>query len=317
MKILLSKTKAYSIWIYILCIFVIFLPGCKSKITTEFILEKPTAEQEKNIGDYLDALEQRAENCGISISSKILEESGEIQINCKGGNPASIKNLLFKKNFDFKLMVMLDESIIWEFLHDMDLSTIDFDTSMYFGSRYDSISGYFKLEIDGTRMYPVFGNSLPSDTSYAKHLLDSLLKDDLGENYCVSRWGIPLPNDSIRLPLYLFKTDEQNPFEQNERFIEYANVEKSTFSGMPEIRIKFKSNYISSWSKMTGVHKGEIIALIINNRVYSTPMIHERIEGGLATISGMFDLDEAKIISGLLISDPLPFELKLVSMKYK
>lgn len=315
MKILLSKTKAYSVWIYILSIFVIFLPGCKSKITTEIILEKPSPEQLKDIDKYFVALSQRAKKCGLSISSNSVANDGTIRITCKGGDTQTIKKLFFKKNVEFNFMVLMDESITWQFLHDMDLTNIHFDSSDYFGSRYDSISSYLKLEFDPTQMSPIFAFAYPEDTTYINYTLDSLLAKQLGENYCRFMWGIPVPKDSMRIPLYLLKTDKQNPFEQNESFIDHASVGRNSMTGQIEINISFNTKYKNSWADMTGNHVREMIAIIIENEVYSAPMVNEKIENGRASISGINNEQQAMIISGLLTANQLPFELKVIEAK--
>lgn len=314
---MISKLAAFPHCMFAIILSLIFFTSCKSPVTTEIILEKPTTEQLKDLDNYLNILSQRAKNCGVKIATTSVNSDGNLHIICKGGDPVTIQKLLFKKNVEFNLMVALDESIIWEFLQNIDMSNVQFDTSEYHGSKYDSIASYLKIKIDNADLIPIFGFAYPADTNYITHILDSLLENKFGANYCRLAVGIPFLIDSLRLPLYILKIDEQNPFEKNEKFIDYSSVGSNEMTGRPEIEIKFKKNYMAGWAEMTGNHKGEVIALLIDHQVYSAPIVNEKIVNGRASIGGPFTNKQAEIISGIITSDQLPFELKIISVLSK
>ena len=57
------------------------------------------------------------------------------------------------------------------------------------------------------------------------------------------------------------------------------------------------------WSRMTSENVGRIIAITINDVVYSAPVVRTAITGGNTQISGNFTFDEANELVELLNGD--------------
>ncbi len=61
-----------------------------------------------------------------------------------------------------------------------------------------------------------------------------------------------------------------------------------------------------NWAQMTQDNAGRVIAITMDDVVYSAPRVNEPITGGRTQISGSFTINEAKDLSGLLNGGALP-----------
>jgi preprotein translocase subunit SecD len=84
------------------------------------------------------------------------------------------------------------------------------------------------------------------------------------------------------------------------------------FGGEPYVAIEFNSEGATLFDKVTAENVGKRIAIILDNTVYSAPVVKERISGGKASISGSFSMDEAKDLAIVLRAGALPAPVKVV-----
>jgi preprotein translocase subunit SecD len=84
------------------------------------------------------------------------------------------------------------------------------------------------------------------------------------------------------------------------------------FKNEPYVGIEFNSEGANIFEKITGANVGKRLAIILDNSVYSAPVIRERISGGKASISGSFTMDEAKDLAIVLRAGALPAPVKVV-----
>jgi preprotein translocase subunit SecD len=66
------------------------------------------------------------------------------------------------------------------------------------------------------------------------------------------------------------------------------------------------------FEQITGANVKRRLAIVLDNRVYSAPVIQERIAGGRASITGNFDLKEARDLSIVLRAGALPAPVEIV-----
>ncbi|HEY3277203.1 MAG TPA: protein translocase subunit SecD [Syntrophorhabdaceae bacterium] len=81
-----------------------------------------------------------------------------------------------------------------------------------------------------------------------------------------------------------------------------------------EIRvdIEFNSEGARIFDRITGENVGKRIAIVLDNTVYSAPVVKDRISGGKAQISGGFTMDEASDLAIVLRAGALPAPVKIV-----
>ncbi len=83
-------------------------------------------------------------------------------------------------------------------------------------------------------------------------------------------------------------------------------------AGKPYIALNFTRTGARKFANVTGDNTGERLAIVVDNAVYSAPVIQDRIPDGRATISGLFATEEARSLAILLNNKSLsaPIEPK-------
>jgi SecD/SecF fusion protein len=82
--------------------------------------------------------------------------------------------------------------------------------------------------------------------------------------------------------------------------------------GYPLILLHFNKIGTNKFSVLTQKNRGKFIAIAIDRKVYSTPMVNGIVEGGKAQIVGAFTVKQAYQIAKMLSAGSLPIQLKLI-----
>ncbi|MCS6924466.1 MAG: protein translocase subunit SecD, partial [Candidatus Binatia bacterium] len=85
-----------------------------------------------------------------------------------------------------------------------------------------------------------------------------------------------------------------------------ARVRPSTDFEGPYVELVLNDRGARLFEQITGEHVGRRLAIILDNTVYSAPVIRERIGGGRASITGNFDIKEARDLAIVLRAGALP-----------
>ncbi len=80
----------------------------------------------------------------------------------------------------------------------------------------------------------------------------------------------------------------------------------------PYVSIVFNSEGAKLFDQITGNNVQKRLAIILDNNVYSAPVIQDRISGGSAQITGSFTMQGAKDLAIVLRSGSLPAPLKML-----
>jgi preprotein translocase subunit SecD len=95
-------------------------------------------------------------------------------------------------------------------------------------------------------------------------------------------------------------------------FLTEARVNIDQRYNEPYVGISFNSTGAKLFEQITGNNVKKRLAIILDNNVYSAPVIQERIAGGNAQITGSFTMQEAKDLAIVLRSGSLPAPLKML-----
>ncbi|MFH1132626.1 MAG: preprotein translocase subunit SecD, partial [Pseudomonadota bacterium] len=131
----------------------------------------------------------------------------------------------------------------------------------------------------------------------------------LGEEVAKDKKGNPLP-DKVWIT-YLVR----NRAELTGEYVTDAEVQYDNQTGRPEVSLTFDRTGGEIFAKVSGDNVGERMAILLENKVNSAPVLQERIGGGRAriTLGGMMDVfkmqEEAKDLVGVLRSGALPAPL--------
>ena len=80
----------------------------------------------------------------------------------------------------------------------------------------------------------------------------------------------------------------------------------------PYVSISFNADGAKRFEEITAANVKKRLAIILDNTVYSAPVIQERIAGGNAQITGSFSMEEAKDLSIVLKAGALPAPMKML-----
>ncbi len=94
-----------------------------------------------------------------------------------------------------------------------------------------------------------------------------------------------------------------------------ARVQIDSRYNEPYVAIEFDSQGAKIFDKITAQNVGKKLAIILDNNVYSAPVIQERISGGRASITGRFTTREAHDLAIVLRAGALPAPVKILEKR--
>jgi len=95
-------------------------------------------------------------------------------------------------------------------------------------------------------------------------------------------------------------------------FVENADVRIDRQYNTPYVSITFDSEGARRFGDLTEKNVNRRLAIVLDGKIHSAPVIRERIGGGRASISGSFTHDEARDLSIVLRAGALPAPLTLL-----
>lgn len=96
------------------------------------------------------------------------------------------------------------------------------------------------------------------------------------------------------------------------RFLQRAAVEFNDRTSQPIVSLEFNSEGADLFAKITRENVGRMLAIFLDGKMISSPVINEEIPGGKAQISGDFTPQEAKDLVRNLNYGALPVPIELV-----
>lgn len=84
--------------------------------------------------------------------------------------------------------------------------------------------------------------------------------------------------------------------------------------GRPEVRLQFNQVGARTFSRLTGEHIGEKLAILLDGKVHSAPGIEEKIPNGSARIRGDYTMEEASTLASILRAGALPIPIEILSI---
>ena len=83
-------------------------------------------------------------------------------------------------------------------------------------------------------------------------------------------------------------------------------------TGRPEVSMSMNPTGARKWGKMTGANIGKQVAVVLDDVVYSDPVVQSEITGGNTQISGNFTIEEAQDLAQVLKAGKLPAPTRIV-----
>ncbi|UCC94590.1 MAG: protein translocase subunit SecD [Candidatus Omnitrophota bacterium] len=130
-----------------------------------------------------------------------------------------------------------------------------------------------------------------------KQKTEAALEGQVPENYIVKEF-----KDT---KLLLYKEPSLIGSDLEESFIGFDSY------GRPEVRLRLTSEGAKKFGKVTQEHVRELLAIVLDGKIISAPVINEPILTGSAQITGDFSMSEARAMVSVLNSGALPVPLNL------
>lgn len=168
--------------------------------------------------------------------------------------------------------------------------------------------GYFPAE------GPVVGISAVKDTGKVmKYLKDPRVQSIFPSNMRLLWTVKPFDKEGKLLQLVAIKVsgrDKRAPLEGN--VITDATGDFTQNSSKAEVSMSMNAEGAQTWKRLTGENIGKSIAIVLDDYVYSFPTVQSEISGGRSSISGNFDINEAKDLANILKAGKLPARARIV-----
>jgi SecD/SecF fusion protein len=143
-------------------------------------------------------------------------------------------------------------------------------------------------------------------------LTDPILENIFPRNIKFA-WGAqPLSPKSNVYALYMLKGNKAGQPALGGDIIVDARPNTGQ-TGQIEISMTMNEIGAKDWKFVTGRNIGEYIAVVLDGKVYSAPVVNQEIPSGMSVISGSFDLKEAQFLSNILKAGRLPAPARIVA----
>ncbi len=162
---------------------------------------------------------------------------------------------------------------------------------------------------------PVVGSALIKDTSKVNNFLNdrdvlSLIPSDL-RNIKFLWEAKPADEKQERLRLIAINSNREDKAKLSGDVIVDANQDIDQF-GNPQINMRMNRTGARLWQKITRENIGNSVAVVLDDHVYSFPVVNSEISGGSSVISGNFTLDEAQDLANILKAGKLPAPARII-----
>ena len=91
-----------------------------------------------------------------------------------------------------------------------------------------------------------------------------------------------------------------------------ARVQIDSQNNEPYVSLSFDSTGARIFEEITGQNKKKRLAIVLDNRVNSAPVIQDRISGGRAQITGSFTMEDARDLAIVLRAGALPAPVNII-----
>jgi SecD/SecF fusion protein len=161
---------------------------------------------------------------------------------------------------------------------------------------------------------PVAGYSAFKDTAKVNEILSREDVRAMLPKNLKFLWGVKPPTkEAEALELVAIKTngrDNNPPLDGGA--ISDARQDFGQFNGKPEITMRMNPEGAQTWKRLTAENIGNSIAIVLDDNVYSFPTVQGEIAGGSSSITGNFEINEAKDLSNILKAGKLPAPARIV-----
>ncbi|MBI1193199.1 MAG: protein translocase subunit SecDF [Bacteroidetes bacterium] len=148
-------------------------------------------------------------------------------------------------------------------------------------------------------------------------VMDILRTPEVARDFPLHRFAwsaLPTKEDKAMYELYalMLTPDGSNTALLEGDLIKLARADFDPMNGQPIVTMVMNARGAKDWARVTTDHVGDNIAVVLDNRVYSAPVIQEPITNGSSRISGNFDPEDVTTLASILETGKLPVKSSIV-----
>jgi SecD/SecF fusion protein len=155
------------------------------------------------------------------------------------------------------------------------------------------------------------GTVSPEDKARVNELLSrndimSIFPDDIKFMWSAQLEKINTATNELGWQLYAVRVPTSGKALVGGSDIKSASTGFDNMTAMITVDLEMNAEGSDKWAQMTTDNRDRLVAITMDDVVYSAPRVNEPIVGGRTQISGSFSLEEARDLSGLLNGGALP-----------
>ena len=161
---------------------------------------------------------------------------------------------------------------------------------------------------------PVIGTANKQDMALVDQYLNMRLVKEALPRQLVLRWGVKPVDDKERyFQLYALKTSTRDgrPALEGD-VVTSAKDEFNPQTSQPQVSMSMNSEGTKKWARLTKDNIGKCVAIVLDNMVYSAPVVNDEIPNGTSSISGHFTVEQTKDLANVLKSGKMSAPAKIV-----
>ncbi|TAE61264.1 MAG: protein translocase subunit SecD, partial [Bacteroidetes bacterium] len=157
---------------------------------------------------------------------------------------------------------------------------------------------------------PLVGAALPKDTAeinkiFAREDVRALIPQKLR-----FAWEFKPSTEGSEAIGLIALFDDGSPAMGGEQ-VSIARQDFDPSNGKPVVSMRMTPEGSREWARITEQNVNKHVAILLDNLVYSYPVVNEAIRGGSSQISGDFTLDESKDLANILKAGQLPVPARI------
>jgi SecD/SecF fusion protein len=130
-------------------------------------------------------------------------------------------------------------------------------------------------------------------------------------------WSVKAINDPKNgapelLELFVLREERDGQAALTGEVINDARWDISPKGNGYEVNMYMNPEGARNWSKITGANKGRRIAVVLDNYVYTAPVVNDQIPNGVSSITGNFTQEESSDLANILKAGKLPAPTRIV-----
>lgn len=303
----------------------------------EEILEKLSTESETAIDRAIEVVRNRVDQYGVSEPSIQKQGARRIIVELPGvSKEAEVRQLLqgtalleFKLLKDPEITLKIAESID-KFLAGKSISDSTVVDSALAATKKDTTQKILpdaqETAADAATEHPFFYLARPEPEGRGEFYVSEENKDKV--NRILKRPEVVkiIPNDME----FIWSAKPAFTAEGKRWFTLYSVKTAAELTGgvvvnaratidqnynQPIVTMEMSSEGSRDWARITGANINKRIAIILDNSVFSAPVVRTKIIGGNSQIEGMDNIDEARLLEIVLKAGALPAPVEIIQQQ--